>query len=692
MPRLLAFAGGLVTLAVALWSPLDAAGQLLLSAHMSQHLLLSMVAPPLLLLGWPFMPLLHGLPRWIGVGLLGPIVGWPALRRFAARLVHPPVAWPLAIVATWAWHLPPAYEWALTGEGPHALEHACFLWTGVMFWWPVVQPWPWRGAWPRWSMAFYLLLADVANTVVAALLAFSTGVVYGPYALTAPAIGVDALADQRIAAAIMWLPGQLAFLLPAVLILAGHRSAAPRRVALPVLRPGPRRRFDLLALPVVGAVLRRPWCRMGLRVLTLAAAMLVMLDGFAGPDAAATSVAGTWPWTHWRGVVVVAAVTAGNLACMSCPLIAPRTVLRRWIRPRFRWPTWMRAKWLAAGLVLAWLVAYEAFGWWDSPLLTAVLVLGLLVAATVVDLLFEGSAFCQWVCPVGQWNMAMAMASPLQVQARDPDVCASCRTQDCLRGGDLGPGCGTGLFVPRKNGSLECTWCLDCVTACPHDNVAIGTVVPMREATFEGTRSAVGRWSTRTDFAALLLVLSAGGIANALLMTEPAVAWVRGLGLPWPGWLQAAVATLVATAALVALPLTVAMAARPRSARWCGLAMDLWPLGAATWLVHFGFHLVSGWASALPPLQRAARDLAGLDLGEPRWVAHCCAVSPPWLVPAMLVALGVGLVASVGLAWRRADGRDRPREGVLDTCVAAAWWCAAAWIVLQPMQMRGLIE
>ena len=687
------FIAGMVVLAAGLWSPLEAWGPLLLSWHMTQHMLLSMVAPPLLLAGWPFMPLMHGLPRWIAVDLLGPLLGWPGLRRLLARLVHPTVSWPVSVVMTWAWHLPPAYAWALSGPVPHGIEHACFLWSGILFWWPVVEPWPWRGRWPRWSMAFYLLLADVANTFVAAILAFAPSVIYGTYALTAPALGVDPLSDQRRAAAIMWLPGQLLLLVPAVVILAraGRRPRRPRSVQLPLLAPAPTRRADLLRLPLLGALLRSRRGRLALRLVMLGVAALVVADGFLGPEAASTNVAGTWPWTHGRGLAVVAAIGVGNLACMGCPLIAPRTLLRRWIRPRFRWPGWLRAKWPVAAMIVAWLVAYEALGWWDSPWLTASLVLGLVGAATAVDLLFEGSSFCQWVCPVGQWNMAMAIASPLQIQPRDPAVCMNCTSQACLRGGDRGPGCGTGLFVPRKSGSLECTWCLDCVTACPHDNVAIGTAVPMRETTIEGTRSAIGAWSHRTDFATLLLVLGAGGLANALLMTEPVVAAVDGWTWIASPALRAAIATLAVIAMLLAAPAVACVVGGPWRERWAGLALDLWPLGASVWLVHFGFHLASGWASALPPLQRAAREATGLDLGEPRWSTHCCASAPAWLVPAMLVALGVGLVATLWLAWSRACRRGTPRSAAVDGLVAMAWWMVAAWLVLQPMQMRGLL-
>jgi ferredoxin len=396
----------------------------------------------------------------------------------------------------------------------------------------------------------------------------------------------------------------------------------------------------------------------------------------------------------------VSVLAVGNIACMSCPLIAPRTLLRRWIRPRWRWPSRMRSKWLVAALIVAWLVAYEAVSWWDSAAATAWLILGLLALATVVDLLFEGSSFCQWMCPIGQWNMSMSVAAPAQVRALDPDVCARCTTQDCLRGGPRGVGCGTSLFLPRKGGALDCTACLDCVTACPHDNAGLVLAVPLEEHTREEVRSGIGFWPRRTDLTALLLVLAAGGVVNALLMTEPAVEAVRRLMPDWsPVW-RAVVATLVCMTAVAALPALAASI----GARWRGetmrerlsrLVADLWPLGVAVWLVHFGFHLVTGWRSAWPPLQRAAADGMAIDLGAPQWAAYCCASAPAWLMPGMLLVVALAFTVTLQRVHRHTTAVAGVRGALclgLDALVALAWWALIAWIVMQPMEMRGLLS
>jgi putative membrane protein len=173
--RLAAFAVGLLAVFLALASPVDAFGGLLLQAHMIQHLLLIMVAPPLLLLGQPVLPLLRGLPRYVFKDALGPFLSSRELRQLGRAIVHPIVSWfALAAVIT-VWHLPRLYELSLHSQAWHQAEHACFFWSAVLFWWPVVGVWPSHPAWPRWAMIPYLVMADLVNTGLSAALSFSDG-------------------------------------------------------------------------------------------------------------------------------------------------------------------------------------------------------------------------------------------------------------------------------------------------------------------------------------------------------------------------------------------------------------------------------------------------------------------------------------------------------------------------------------
>ena len=140
---------------------------------MLQHVLLTMVAPPLLWIGAPALPLLRGLPAGVAKRGLGPFLAWPPLLAAARALVHPLVGWLALALATLLWHLPGPYQLALLDPGWHQFEHACFLVAGLLFWFPVIQPYPSRPHWPRWAMVPYLLLADVVNTLLAAVFVFA---------------------------------------------------------------------------------------------------------------------------------------------------------------------------------------------------------------------------------------------------------------------------------------------------------------------------------------------------------------------------------------------------------------------------------------------------------------------------------------------------------------------------------------
>src|SRR5216684_734779 len=209
-----AFLGSLAAIYLALASPIEPFAALLLQVHMVQHLLLMMVAPPLFWLGAPLFPCLRGLPRSVRVFWVAPLLSSPSLRRLFGRLTHPLTALPIFIATTWLWHFPPAYELAVRSSGWHYLQHVCFLSAAFLFWYPVVRPYPSRPRWSPWLLFPYLILADLSNTILSALLTFSNSVLYPYYAEVPRLAGLSALEDQSAAGVLMWVPGSVAFLLP----------------------------------------------------------------------------------------------------------------------------------------------------------------------------------------------------------------------------------------------------------------------------------------------------------------------------------------------------------------------------------------------------------------------------------------------------------------------------------------------
>ena len=254
--RLLSFLGGIASLQIALASPIDAFDSFSLTDHMSQHMILMMVVPPLVLLGNPMIPLLRGLPRPFARKVLAPILRWRPLVRFFRAITHPAFCWAAFAVSMVGWHLPGPYDLALRSDGWHELEHASFLFTSISFWWPVVQPWPSRARWPRWTVPVYLILADFVNTAVSAFLVFSGRVIYAPY-LTFPRLGaISAVSDQVLAGVVMWFVGGFGFVIPAIFLVA--KLLSPRRSEPPPVRGRlrvPESRLRRLALPALTLIL-----------------------------------------------------------------------------------------------------------------------------------------------------------------------------------------------------------------------------------------------------------------------------------------------------------------------------------------------------------------------------------------------------------------------------------------------------
>ncbi len=217
--RLAAFFAGIAALFTAVASPLDTFSESLLFMHMAQHYVLMSIAPPLIVLGAPVVPMLRGLPRFV-IRLLRPLFVTQFFHAAGRWLTRPRVAWLAMNAAYIGWHIPRAYEFALTSENWHNFEHACFFFTNLMFWWPVIRPWPTRAGQLSWILIPYLVLADIVNTAVSALLCFSGRLLYPSYGLIARPFGLSAVNDQAAAGAFMWVCGSIVYLIPAIAIVA----------------------------------------------------------------------------------------------------------------------------------------------------------------------------------------------------------------------------------------------------------------------------------------------------------------------------------------------------------------------------------------------------------------------------------------------------------------------------------------
>jgi putative membrane protein len=213
--RLIAFVSGVVSVWIAIASPLGALDHQLLTAHMAQHLLLMTVAAPLILLGSPVIALLHGLPQRFMQRVLGPLLLSPPAHGFGRIVTHPVFCWLASTAVVIGWHVPALFELGMQSAGWHKAEHVCFLAAGLLFWWPVVQPWPSFESWPRWRIPLYLFLATLPCDALSAFLAFCNRVVYSHYRVSSQFLDLSPLGDQECAGALMWVCVTFVYLAPA---------------------------------------------------------------------------------------------------------------------------------------------------------------------------------------------------------------------------------------------------------------------------------------------------------------------------------------------------------------------------------------------------------------------------------------------------------------------------------------------
>ena len=229
-----------LVLGLALVSPLETLSGLFFSAHMAQHLLLMVVAAPLLVLGLPGIAGLWALPPGARKAVAQRWLKAQRLRRAVHLLSSPALTWLLFVGTFWVWHTPALYEATLRSNVVHGLEHLTFLGAALMFWWTLLQPAGHRRL-GRGAAVLYLFAASLQGGVLGALITFSPTPWYGAYVRTTEALGHSALGDQQLAGLIMWLPiGTLFTVLAGIFFLLWLREVEARMQAQQRAQLAPR--------------------------------------------------------------------------------------------------------------------------------------------------------------------------------------------------------------------------------------------------------------------------------------------------------------------------------------------------------------------------------------------------------------------------------------------------------------------
>jgi hypothetical protein len=259
------------------------------------------------------------------------------------------------------------------------------------------------------------------------------------------------------------------------------------------------------------------------------------------------------------------------------------------------------------------------------------------------------------------------------------------------------------LFLPLKVGNIDCTFCLDCVQACPHDNIALTSRLPGTELVGTRRRSGVGWLSRRPDIAGLAVLFAFGGMLNAFAMVAPVYrleTWMaHALGVSSEAPVLAllfvmslGVAPLVLVGGAAALTRLIARdttgSLRETAAKY---AYALVPFGVGMWTAHYSFHLLTALLTVIPITQNIINGLAGWAvLGEPFW--RWTGMRPGSVFPIQIGCILLGAMGSLALAYRISDREYAESPGPPTApwvCLTVALASVAFWILSQPMEMRA---
>jgi polyferredoxin len=321
------------------------------------------------------------------------------------------------------------------------------------------------------------------------------------------------------------VPLPLVYLGAAIVMLvsfAGLALAGPRLES----DPGSYRTLDVLRDPLVRVALRWPATRSLAQAVTIALFLFIIVAGLFGAQQGGSNIATLLTWTYWWVLLVVFVIFFGKAWCYICPWDA----IAMWIERHpivsvpggrlslgLKWPKALRNLYPAAALFLGLTWLELGYGVTMRPELTAYVGLLMFFLSLAAILIFERRAFCRYGCLVGRIAGLYSLFAATEVRARDANFCrTTCRTYDCYRGNSDGEACPTFQFLGGMNKNTYCIYCMECLRACPHDNVAVN---------LRGFgRDLVKPSPVRIDEAAMVIVMLAMSTFHGITMTP---VWVR---------------------------------------------------------------------------------------------------------------------------------------------------------------------
>lgn len=481
-------------------------------------------------------------------------------------------------------------------------------------------------------------------------------------------------------------------------------TAPPWSSAAPLARPRTDR-FDLLSLRSVAAALRSRAFRFALRALVAALFLVIIAAGLFGNQNPALNIAPILTWTIWWGLLIVLILFAGKAWCYVCPWDAMAEwteKLALWrknddgLSANLKWPRAVRNILIATILFVGLTWIELGFGVTMRPRVTAYLAIAMLLMAVASAMLFDRKSFCRYGCLVGRVSGLYALFAGVEVRARSAGTCTKCRTKECVTGSDTAYGCPTFLYPGKLEANTYCIQCMECIQACPHDNLAINLRPWGSDLVTDG--------KPRTDEAYLALLMLAITGFHGLTMT--------------PAWAQLIDAIRQASGAgrILGFSLGMTLLMLGPIALYAGLVglsmllgrdRLLTPLRYRDYFIRYAYallpialfyHIAHNMEHLLmegPKVLAMASDPFGWGwniFGTAGWVIPpMISLDKLWLVQAFLVL--IGHVYSLWIAHKTSlrlfdESRAAFRSQLPMLAAMIAFSVFSLWLLKQPMEMR----
>lgn len=468
----------------------------------------------------------------------------------------------------------------------------------------------------------------------------------------------------------MFLAGVVALL---VLSFVGTEWLAPRLFSS-------RSRFNLLRRKRAYTLARSRWLSALPQLAMLALLGLLVWVGLTGSRVA--NLTPTAVWTIWWAGLIFTVLFLGSAWCSVCPWdalanLATRLRVAARVEPlglSLPYPAWLANLWPAIVLFIA--LTWLELGWGvtTDPRSTAYMGLGMAALAVVGALLFDGKKFCRYACPVGRICGIYSTLAPIEIRARNPNVCAKCETEDCLNGNERGYACPTGISLKVISDSADCTMCGECVRSCDKRNVALN-LRPFAADLRPDARP-------RADQAWLVVILLSLTLFHGLSMTSAWESFEPG-SQSLLRWMMASfgmprvVAFTIAMAVACAIPIALYLAACAAAARWAGghttkelfvrFAYPLLPVALFYHLAHNLMHLLMEGGHVVPLLSDPRGTGADLFGTASMRVDSLMSDDTLWVAQVALILIGhvLGIVVAHRVGHRLFTDRKRATRSLV---------------------------